>query len=276
MTRFRGFTASIVILMFLFSTLSCKNRKSSEESDVDKSDIEISDSRDELFREITPYPIPTSFEVIKLLNEAGAPYQYYLCNEADNVDRYMNLRSKALNLGVYGADLSYAATYKQKQETGLYLNASAKLIDELQITSGFNEDLVKRVDANLENVDSLINIISESFYDTYEYLTMNEQDELAILVMAGSWIEALYLTTQIHDISKNKEQIRGIIADQNSSLEKLIEVMEPVKDNPMCSDIYADLGELHELYKGVTGDMSDVQLEEIVNSTRTLRTSIIS
>jgi hypothetical protein len=157
-----------------------------------------------------------------------------------------------------------------------YLEASAKLIDELQIASGFNKTLVERVDANLDNLDSLIIIISDSFYDTYKYLASNEQDDLSILVMAGSWIEALYISSQVSIISEENEEIVDIIADQNSSLEKLIEVMEPIKDSEMAADIYEALTGLHELYKGVSGKMTDEQLESLITQTEALRGSIVS
>jgi hypothetical protein len=275
-TRFRGFLAYFTIPVFIFSVLACKNQTSSQDREGTDQDIEITDDRDDIIQELSEYPLPTAFDVTTTLKEAGAAYMFDLCNDVNNVDRYMTLKSKAVNLGVYGADLSYSATYNQPQETGLYLDASAKLIDDLQIASGFNETLVNRVESNIDNVDSLIIIITDSFIATYEYLVSNEQDDLSILVMAGSWIEALYITMQIWEISMNQEQIVAIITDQSSSLEKLIEVMEPIKDSDMASDIYAGLQGLQELYKEVTGQITSEQLTELHTLTGALRTSIIS
>ena len=276
MPRFTGILATLISALLLLSTPACKNKKSAQDSDESGIYKEMSDSRDDVIQEISDYPLPTSFEVTKLLVEAGAGYILDLCNHVDNADKYLNLKSKALNLGVYGADLSYAATYNQTQETMQYLSASAKLIDELQISSGFNESLVKRVDENLDDIDSLIVIISDSFYDTYKYLAANEQDDLSILVMAGSWIEALYISTQISITSMDNEKILDIITEQNSSLEKLIEVMEPIKESEMAADIYAGLGELHDIFKGVNEKITSEQLEELVGSTDKLRTLIVS
>lgn len=276
MTRFQGFLAGILAVSIMISMPSCKNKKSSQDPGVDQTEVDLTDDKENIIQEISEYPLPTSFEVTKLLIDAGASYILDLCNHVDNVDKYLDLKSKALNLGVYGADLSYAATYNQTQETMQYLQASAKLIDELQISSGFNEDLVKRVDANLDNLDSLIIIISDSFYDTYKYLTSNEQDDLSILVMAGSWIEALYISSQISIISQSNEEIVDIITEQNSSLEKLLEVMEPIKEGQMASDIYTDLEGLHELFKSVDGRMTQEQLDELTTRTENLRNEIVS
>ena len=44
----------------------------------------------------------------------------------------------------------------------------------------------------------------------------------------------------------------------------------------MAADIYAGLGELHDIYKSVDGKMSPELLEELVEKTETLRNEIVS
>jgi hypothetical protein len=262
-------------ILLVFSLSACKNQKSPQSGSQGDAAAGQVESKDEVISEITDYPLPTSFEVTTLLVEAGASYILDLCNNVDNVDKYINLKSKALNLGVFGADLSYAATYRQTQETMQYLNASARLIDELQIGS-FDKELVDEVEANIDNVDSLINLISDSFYKTYEYLNRNEQDELSILVMAGSWIEAMYITTQISIISADNAKIVEIINEQSSTLDKLLEVMVPVSENDMSAPVYAGLSSIQEIYQSADGDISGDQLEKLISKTSELRTEIVS
>lgn len=275
MIRIQGITITFLAVLIILSVTSCKNQKSSNSGSKDDVELMQVESKDAVIHEISDYPLPTSFEVTTLLIDAGASYILDLCNHVDNVNKYINLKSKALNLGVYGADLSYAATYNQTQETMQYLSASAKLIDELQIGS-FNEELVSNVEANISNVDSLINLISDSFYKTYEYLTTNEQDELSILVMAGSWIEALYITTQISIISAENSKIVEIIYEQSSSLEKLLETMTPVSGSEMSADIFNGLIIMQEIYRSAEGNLSEEQLEALILQTEKLRTQIVS
>jgi hypothetical protein len=274
-THIRETAGYLLAIMLILSLSACKQQKTSDTQSRDDAASEIMESKDDVIREVSDYPLPTSFEVTTLLVDAGASYILDLCNHVDNVDRYINLKSKALNLGVYGADLSYAATYKQTQETMQYLDASAKLIDELQIGS-FDESLVNKVEANIDNVDSLITLISDSFYRTYEYLTTNEQDELSILVMAGSWIEALYITTQISIISADNTEIVEIINEQSTSLDKLLEIMIPVSDSEQTSEVFNGLIVLQEIYRSAEGDLSEENLESLNLKTESLRNKIIS
>lgn len=273
-THIRETAGYLLAIMLIFSLSACKQQKSSDAQSQDATS-ESMERKDDVIKEISDYPLPTSFEVATLLVEAGASYILDLCNRVDNVDKYINLKSKALNLGVYGADLSYAATYKQTQETMQYLDASAKLIDELQIGS-FDENLVNKVEANIDNVDSLITLISDSFYRTYEYLTTNEQDELSILVMAGSWIEALYITTQITIISADNTEIVEIINEQSTSLDKLLEIMVPVSESEQTSEVFKGLVVLQEIYRSAEGDLSEENLESLIDKTESLRNMIIS
>jgi uncharacterized radical SAM superfamily protein len=228
-----------------------------------------------MIKEISDYPLPTSFEVTTLLIDAGASYILNLCNHYENVNKYINLKSKALNLGVYGADLSYAATYKQTQETMQYLKASATLINELHIGS-FDEELVTKVESSIDDVDALITLISDSFYKTYEYLMSNEQDELSILVMAGSWIEALYITGQISIISADNAKIVEILNEQSTSLDKLLEVFVPVSETEMSADVFKGLLTIQEIYKDAEGNLSGEKLETLIKQTEILRTLIVS
>ena len=268
--------ASFLVITLLLNGCTGKTPKSQKSQDKDIMTGEIAESKDQVLKEISDYPLPTSFEVTRLLIESGASYILDLCNKTDNVSKYISLKSKALNLGVYGADLSYAATYNQTQETMQFLEASSTLIDELQISTAFNQTLVDRVEANIDNVDSLISIISDSFYDSYTYLQENNQDKISLLVMAGSWIEALYITTQITMVTQgNNQKIIDIISEQESSLSKLLEIMEPVKDDQIIKDVYTSLAGIKTLYDNARDPFSQKDLDNVLKAVEVLRNNLI-
>ena len=266
----------IFLLAVSIVLTSCTGKKgqSSDSGSFTADDSE--QSKDKILKEMTEYPLPTAFEVTTLLIKAGASYILDLSNPVSNVDKYINLKSKALNLGVFGADLSYAATYNQSQETIQFLKVTSQLVDELQVSSGFNQTLVEDVERNIDNVDSLINIISDSFYDTYKQLQENHQDEVSVLVMAGSWIEAIYITSQISMLSQNNKELVSIIAQQDPSLTKLLEIMEPVRESSMIKDIYTDLKKIKEIFDQAEDTFTGKQLEELTRQTESLRNKIVA
>ncbi len=265
--------ACLFLFIALFTFSGCKTKVEKEPAAIEVT--EKDQDKEVVIEEISGYPLPTSFEITKMLNEAKAPYILSICNSNENVDNYFMQKEKALNLGVYGADLSYASTYNMKQETMLYLKASKSLTDEMEISTAFNMNYVERIENSLENGDSLISIISDSFYDTYDYLIANEKDKLAILVMAGSWIEGLYITSQIALTAGDNTKFLEIIAQQKNSLNTLLEVMAPVKDDEDAVEVYSGLTELNKLYDTIEEIITDEQLVEISNSIESLRNKIV-
>lgn len=265
--KFSFVLIAILAVMFVVSCVS-KQAKQAEDSSMT--------AKEEAFKSVTKYPIPTAFEVIKLLNKAGATYILSINNPVENVDKYIATKSKALNLGVYGADLSYASTYQMKQETMNYLKVSKKMIDDLQITSAFNVEFAQRVEKNIDNKDSLIQIISNSFYDTYEFLLNNGKDNTSLLVMTGSWIEGLYLTTQIAVVSKNGEDFYKIVANQKEPLNKLVELMKPYENDKDIAEMTQELKPLVDIYATVGNDqITKEQFDLITKLITDVRTKVI-
>ena len=246
--------ASFLSVVMILAMVSCGGR--AKQAEGENNNVE---TKDQAFKSITKYPIPTAFEVVKLLNKAGASYILSLNNPVENVDKYFTEKSKALNLGVYGADLSYASTYQMKQETMNYLNVSKKLIEELQVISAFNKDFAKRVEENLDNKDNLIQIITDSFYDTYEFLNNEGKDNISLLVMAGSWVEGLYITAQISIVSQNDEDFLKIIANQKEPISKLFELMELAANDVSVAEVMEMLKPLKAIFDNIEGETLSVE-----------------
>lgn len=266
---FAKFSFLLIAILAVMFVVSCGSKQAKQAEDSSMT------TKEEAFKSVTKYPIPTAFEVIKLLNKAGATYILSINNPVENVDKYIATKSKALNLGVYGADLSYASTYQMKQETMNYLKVSKKMIDDLQITSAFNVEFAQRVEKNIDNKDSLIQIISNSFYDTYEFLVNNGKDNTSLLVMTGSWIEGLYLTTQIAIVSKNGEDFLKIIANQKEPLNKLVELMKPYETDKDIAEMTQELKPLVDVYATVGNDqITKEQFEQILKLITDVRTKV--
>jgi len=229
---------TVPLFAILLMAGGCKGRTPANEN-ADKKDSLV--SKDALIKEVFEYPLPTAFEVTNMLVNAKAPCIIDLCNPVTNADKYISQTRKAINLGVYGADLCYTVAYNQNQETMNYMNVTRKLADELNIGTSFNAAVAEQIEANLQNKDTLIRIISDAFYATYNNLMQNRQDKLSALVMAGSWVEAFYITSQIYLTARNKDAIGSILIAHGNSLNKLLEIMQPLSDDSDAASVYKNL-----------------------------------
>lgn len=262
--RIIGFLLLAVVVLALES---CSGKKNGNDLELSKEDV---------VKDVIKYPIPTPDEINDALNKAKANYIIALCNPVEKVDMYITDKDKALNLGVYGANLSYSSTYGMKQETLKYLQVSKKLVDELQISTEFNKEFAERVQQNIDNKDSLTNIISNSYFDTYAFLQNNGKDYLSILVMTGSWVEGVYTTVEIAKSTPKNELFLKVIANQKRTLAKLLELME---DNKESSNVESAIELLYPIKKAfepvVDENLTPQQFEDISKAVLSVRKKIV-
>jgi len=265
---------TVLVISGIMVQFSCK-RSGETRKDASFTEPEVKEAVETRVREFV-YPLPTSYEAIQMLNDLGAAYIIGLSNSYKNVDKYFTENSKALNLGVYGADLSYASTYQMKQETMYFLEASKKLTDDLGISGIINEQLLNDVESNIDNREKLIEIITNTFFDTYDFLNRNGRGNLALLILAGTWTEALYISTHISANVYNNYKIVKIIHQQKASIDKLYEMLELSKEDAYIKEVMQDLLPLKTIYDALDGSFTEAQVIAISAEVEKVRTKFVS
>ncbi|MCG8578905.1 MAG: hypothetical protein MI866_03260 [Bacteroidales bacterium] len=263
--------ASLVIAATMMLT-ACNSKKAKKDKapEIKKEKVEKE------VREFV-YPLPTSFEVTEMLNRIEAAYILSLSNPASNVDKYLTEKAQALNLGIYSADLSYASTYRQQQETLDFMNSSKSLIDKLDISPALDKELLEVIENNLDNKDELVKVITNSFYNTYEYLNKNDRGSVSLLVISGSWVEALYIATHISEETFSNKEMVAIIMKQKEPLNKLMTMLEVYAANEDIKATMDDLKILQEIYNSTDeGSITMDQLDAIEKNVAVLREKYVS
>lgn len=264
-----------ILLIALLALSACKTGRKSPSDSTQPAETLKKEKVEQDVREFV-YPLPTSFEITEMLNRIGAAYILNLSNPTDNVKKYLTEKSKALNLGVYGADLSYASTYNQKQTTSDYMSVSKILIDALNISAAIDPNIVNQVEANQDNKEVLIDLITNTFYDTYEHLNKNNRSAVSMLILAGSWVEGLYIVTHISEDTYNNKEMVKLVMDQKSSLNKLIELMKVTESDPAVAETLKLLKPIQTIYNSIEeGSITENQLNDITSEVNKIRATII-
>ncbi len=232
-------------------------------------------SANQLTEAVINYPIPTAYEVTNLINRAGVAYIIGITNPPAKAESYLTEFDKAINMGVYGADLAYVTTYNMKQETMDYMKVLRKLVDELQISTNFNTELARKVESNIDNKDSLINIISQSFYDTYNFLINNGKDDMSIMVLVGTWVEGLYITSMAANTSLQAADMLMIVANQKASLNTLVEILDAHKESADIAKLRQLLDPIITEYGKVSGAVSAEQSLQIGTVIEGIRSQLV-
>jgi len=193
-----------------------------------------------------PSPIETSF----LIKGIGAPYNVSNLNDPNLVTNYNTNYSQALNLGVYSTDLGFANLYDKNQDVLNYLNAVKKLADNLGIGQYFDYKTIKELASSSGNVEQLLQLTQQNLEKIHNHLNEQKRESLTILILTGGWVEALYLTTLVHQKSNNKE-LKDRIGEQKIALEQILTILDVYKTKPNFATLIADLKELNKIYSKV-------------------------
>ena len=244
--------AVIATILVIFFVASCKNDKSTSQellNNVELVDDDIANKPDLSSHVVDDIinSIPSPIELTALLKFIGADYSDKMLNPIENVHNYSTNYQKAINLGVYGADLGYINFYNKPQTALRYIRTIKHLAEEQNVGQFFNFKTLSRLAGSSENVDSLIFITTRSFDKMDYYLRTQNRAEVGIQILIGGWIEGLFLATQIVEEYPNKI-LEDVISSQKYALEDMIRLMQDYKDHPGFVVIIKHLEELTEVY----------------------------
>ena len=196
------------------------------------------------------FSIPSPIQTAYLIKNSGTNYNKGILNEPAKVTNYSTSYKKAINLGIYGADLGYVTLYDQTQDAISYLTAVKAIGDDLGVSSAFDLELVERFEKNIGNQDSLLVLVSDAYKSSDRYLKNQQQNDVGGLILAGGWIESLYFATNAAEMTHNKEIIKRI-GEQKTTLYNLIKLLTPYYSKPEFTSLVDQLMELNEIYEKV-------------------------
>ncbi|WP_320020344.1 hypothetical protein [Labilibaculum manganireducens] len=198
------------------------------------------------------YNVPSPIEVTGIIKKMNLPYQPDLMNPVSNADNYLSQADVAVNIGIYGADLSYIRIYEQFQDAARYLAVIKKFTRELGIPEEQERITARRMEENIENQDSLLQIITETFTKSDSYLKENQRGGVAALIVFGGWIETLYLATNIVDLKNPQKEMVNLISQQKHSVKNLIGLLNQYRDNYKINQILPDLKKLDAKFQEIS------------------------
>lgn len=268
---YAGVLLPLLVLSFTCLT-SCKDRAAvKQQKKVEQEQVKTIENQ--IGTNI--YPLPTSAAVIKMLTELEVGYMIGISNPVENIKKYFSSTKRAINLGVYGADLSYATLYNIQQEVINYLNAIRSLSNELNMSKIYNEELYDKIKQNFDNRDELVKILTSAFNDSYSYLSDNDQQPLALLVVGGAWVEGMYLTTHVSEAAYQVAGISRVLLEQKKSFELFLEITKPYASDPSVSDFVKLLDPVKKVYEGMGTSLTEQNIKDITKVIVDLREQIV-
>jgi hypothetical protein len=193
-----------------------------------------------------PSPIQTAF----LINKVGVPFSKEMLNPANRLTTYSTKFLKALNLGVYGADLGYVTMYDQTQDALAYMQCVKKLGDELGVSSAFSPQVLDRFQANFGKKDSMLSLVSVAYRQSDSFLKNNKQNDLSGLILTGGWVETMHFVTHVL-LTKDNNEIKRRIAEQKTTIQSILKLLAPYAADKQYAELIVRFNELSVAFEGV-------------------------
>lgn len=238
---------------------------SSSSDDKNKNSEEFNEAGEALKEQIEEvvYNIPSPSEIPYLLQATGAEFNESLLNAREKVDQYTTRTDKAaLNLGVYAADIGYLTSYDKTQEAIDYLAACKTLADYLGLIGTFDTEVLQQFEQNISNKDSLTRLLDKTIKKTQSFLNDDKRNKQSSLVITGSFIEGLYISTGLvksypknilPDDKRNLvlTPIMRVVLEQKKSVSELLKMLNAVEQTDPVTAIVTDLKELEKTYQAL-------------------------
>lgn len=268
----KEYRRKFAIRLFGIICLSMLFNGCSEEQKEEKEELEKTPSTNIIKVDNALFSIPSPMQTSILIKKVGANYRKELTNSVSNNSKYASNFKKALNLGIYGADLGYVTIYDQSQDAVAYLGVITKISNDLGVSGAFDQALINRFQKNMGNKDSLMGMVSLSFRAGNAYLQTNERKDVAALVIAGGYIESLFLTVSLANEIKNSEIISRV-GEQKSSLDNLIKLLNPYYQQAEYTefidqliDLAYEFDAIETIYKYVPPSTDEASKTTYINS----------
>lgn len=205
------------------------------------------------------YQVPTPNELFAVLKNSGVAYNRENLSDVSNASNYLTKASKALNFGVYTADLAYVTSLGQMDDASKFFETVRSLSKDLEIENAVDEIIMKRLQSNLENsnADSLFYLSNETYYNAYSYLEENDRRDVLGMIVVGGWIEGLNIILNLEPYSDGSEVCQRI-ADQKLTLENLL-IFTSTIENDQLAEIVGELSSIEEIFNYVSDDVDDTE-----------------
>jgi len=281
------FNVCLLLLTLLFA---CSDDKKQENDSADLESIpqiELSEHLKMDSGEVRMFTMPTPLQIATTLKLMNVEYNdQLLLPEYDGF--YKSKVELALGLGAYVVDMGYTTVYNNYQNSINYGHDVQQIMEKLNISHYINKSLVERFQKNIDNQDSLCQIILSTYSEAHSYF--NQDEGLGLLILTGGYIEGLFLATQNISSQKWVNESNNLIIQQKLFLDNFILLLNDYSENSKIKSVVDDLKLLKVTFDEIKiysnpekqGDYSLIQpiikanLEHIKNQVAIIRNKLLT
>jgi hypothetical protein len=239
------------------------------------------------------YNLPSALQIAYVFKKSGAGFIPTLLNNKANSSKYNTSNYKrAVNFGIYSADLAYCLFNKKYQESKEYLKACKDMGSFLGLNQAFESDnMAQRFDKNIANEDSVVKIVSNVQLKTDVMFEQNKQKHITVIAFTGAWTESMYIAIEAYNKEKNKK-VLGSLLEQLLLSETIIKALKNYQSaEPEMQTLIASIQKINSEFYAISAvktamekdeemdfnamSVTDNEFKTLSESVKSLRTSMV-
>ena len=194
--------------------------------------------------------IPSANEAAALINTLEVPFSTQYLADPEILSASSTSFDMAYSLGAFHADLGYLIMYEKTEPALDLLSHISRLADALQIGPFIDFDAIERLATSDSGLDSLLLLSNDSFNNMKDHLRETGRSNLSALMIAGVWMEGLYLTTQVARQYSN-DDLKSMIGQQKLILNDLLLILYNYQNEELIAGYIEDLETLKTAFNEV-------------------------
>ena len=263
---------AVVMIIMIAGAYSCRNKgESKKQKETNMLEQQVIEQK----IEENVYPLPTSAEVMKKLKDLDLGFVIGATNHPTNAKNYVSSYSRSVNLGIYGADLSYTTLYNMQQEVIDYMETMRTLANDLNLSKIYDESLYTKIKDNVDNRDALVTILTDAFNKTYAYMINEGQGSFALLMVGGAWIEGMHLTLAVSESGAHVTGFESVILEQKQSFETYENLTKDHMDDPLVAQFVNGLQPVRDVYATLSTSLTIQNIEDLKKAVEQVRSTLV-
>lgn len=278
----KNLTLFIFIIQILL-LVACEDRSADHNEDLSLEQETTIETASDTSEVKTVYMLPSPLRIANLFKNSGMHYIGGLTNSNGNISNYNTKHDLTLNFGIYSADMAYCMINNQSQQVINYMTSLKKLSEKLWLTDVLsNTGVYERIERNINNPDSLIEVVTFIQMEVDNYLEENGMNQAGSVIFAGAWVETIHIAFKVIENEPNNNLLIAKLSEQSTVLNSLIKSIKQLDVEEEYDYLVVDLEEINAYFHNLTGedneaiDFRNEDLTELGNKITALRTKIIN
>ncbi|NJL13614.1 MAG: hypothetical protein HC913_11815 [Microscillaceae bacterium] len=196
--------------------------------------------------------LPSPLEISSIIKEEGvafAPNLLAVPLQTANQQSISEYQA-AINLGVFSGSLGYVNFYEGTDSLSqVYLESIVATASRLNLQNQIDFARIAQY-AFSKNLNGLLAETANSFEKMNVQLLNEKKEHLSVLILAGGWIETLYLTCQAARLKPTKI-LEDRIAEQKLVLNQLLPLFNSYRSGGEMERLYTNLKKLETLFQDI-------------------------